>query len=189
MDIGSNGFERINSYALVAYIPDPLGRFLDDLRRLLVPGSDPHAHVTLLPPRPLQAPAEALAQIRDFAEHLPVFEVEATKLAVFPKTNVIYIEIGNGREMLTAAHGMLNRDALAFTEPFPYHPHITLAQELPPEEVPAAVEIAQRWWNDYPHPRVFPVRQLAFVQNSNCNRWTDLATVPLAGPIPVPVRR
>ncbi len=45
--------QRLNVFALVIYIPDPLGRFLDDLRTALVPGCNPHAHVSVLPPRPL----------------------------------------------------------------------------------------------------------------------------------------
>jgi len=46
MGFNSNGVlsripaeQRLNVFALVIYIPDPLGRFLDDLRRELVPGS------------------------------------------------------------------------------------------------------------------------------------------------------
>ena len=42
--------QRLNVFALVVYIPDPLGRFLDDLRRELVPHYNPHAHVSVLPP-------------------------------------------------------------------------------------------------------------------------------------------
>ena len=45
--------ERLNVFALVIYIPGPLGKFLDDLRRELVPSYNPHAHVSVLPPRPL----------------------------------------------------------------------------------------------------------------------------------------
>jgi hypothetical protein len=44
---------RLNVFALVIYIGDPLGRFLDDLRRELSPQCNPHAHVSVLPPRPL----------------------------------------------------------------------------------------------------------------------------------------
>ena len=50
--------DGVNSYALVSYIPDPLRRFLDDLRRELVPGCVPAAHVTVLPPRPLSGTVE-----------------------------------------------------------------------------------------------------------------------------------
>ena len=45
--------ERLNVFALVVYIPGPLGVFLDELRRELVPHYNPHAHVSVLPPRPL----------------------------------------------------------------------------------------------------------------------------------------
>ena len=45
--------QRLNIFALVIYIPDPLGGFLDDLRRELTPGCNPHAHISVLPPRPL----------------------------------------------------------------------------------------------------------------------------------------
>ena len=38
--------ERLNVFALVIYVPGPLGKFLDDLRRKLVPGCNPHAHVS-----------------------------------------------------------------------------------------------------------------------------------------------
>src|SRR3974377_478668 len=43
----------LNVFALVIYVPDPLARFLDDLRRELVPHCNPRAHVSVLPPRPL----------------------------------------------------------------------------------------------------------------------------------------
>ena len=45
--------QTLSQFALVAYIPDPLGRFLDDLRVELTPDCKPRAHVTILPPRPL----------------------------------------------------------------------------------------------------------------------------------------
>jgi len=188
MECESNGNQRLNCYALVTYIPDPLGRFLDDLRKELVPGSNPHAHVTLLPPRPLQSEQLAWEQIVDFTGHLPAFDLQISDVAVFPKTNVIYLEVGIGREQLLAIHEGMNQAALHFTEPFPYHPHITLAQELGPEAVPAAAEIARQRWQDFRNDRWFAVDNLTFVQNSECNIWTDLGTVQLVRQ-PVPVRR
>ena len=43
--------QRLNVFALVLYVPSPLGIFLDNLRRELAPACNPHAHVSLLPPR------------------------------------------------------------------------------------------------------------------------------------------
>ena len=69
--------ERLNVFALVIYIPDPLGRFLDDLRKELVPDYQPHAHVSVLPPRTLAVEwKRAAGQVRDILEGWPPFETE-----------------------------------------------------------------------------------------------------------------
>ncbi len=188
MECESNGNQRLNCYALVTYIPDPLGKFLDDLRKELVPGSNPHAHVTLMPPRPLHSQQLAWEQIVDYTAQLSAFDLQIGPVAIFPKTNVIYLEIGVGRDQLLDIHEGMNRDALRYDEPFPYHPHITLAQELTAGEVPAAAEVARQRWSDFRSDRWFAVDHLAFVQNSACNLWTDLGTVQLVRQ-PVPVRR
>src|SRR6266568_5456909 len=87
--------ERLNVFALVIYIPDPLGRFLDDLRRELVPGCNPHAHVSLLPPRPLGVDWQVAGeQVRTSAENRPAFEITLERVRIFPVTNVIYIDLG-----------------------------------------------------------------------------------------------
>src|ERR1700738_4010261 len=88
---------RLNVFALVVYIPDPLGAFLDDLRRELVPLYKPHAHVSVLPPRPLSVDwQEASRQARAVTESWEPFEVELTRVDMFPVSEVIYIEVGRG---------------------------------------------------------------------------------------------
>ena len=124
--------ERLNVFALVIYIPLPLGRFLDELRRELVPHYNPHAHVSVLPPRPLTVDWRiASDQARTLSEGWAPFDVALSSVEVFPLTDVIYIEIGAGAKELYELHAAMNTSALAFGEPYPYHPHITLAQELP----------------------------------------------------------
>src|SRR5260370_8334446 len=77
--------ERLNVYALVIYIPDPLGRFLDDLRRELALGCNPHAHVSVLPPRPLAGDWQvAGAQVRGLTERRLPFDVGPAALPNFP---------------------------------------------------------------------------------------------------------
>src|SRR5438045_5982721 len=89
--------KRLNVYALVIYVPDPLGRFLDDLRRDLVPGCNPHAHVSVLPPRPLAVDwSVAGEEVRDCAANWPAFEIKLGRVCMFPVTNVIYIELAEG---------------------------------------------------------------------------------------------
>ena len=174
--------ERLNVFALVIYIPGPLGKFLDDLRRKLVPGCNPHAHVSLLPPRPLAVDwAVASDQVRAVMDGWRPFEIELTGIEIFPVTDVIYIEIGDGAADLRRMHAAMNAGSLEFRDPFPYHPHITLAQELLPETVTPTNELAHRLWREYAGPRRFAVEHAAFVQNSLSNYWIDLAEYSLGG--------
>jgi 2'-5' RNA ligase len=174
--------ERLNVFALVIYIPGALGQFLDDLRRKLVHGCNPHAHVSLLPPRPLAVDwPVASEQVRTILNAWTPFEVELTSIEIFPVTNVIYIQVGRGAAELRQVHRAMNAGPLEFQEPFSYHPHITLAQELSSENVDHTNELAHRLWREYEGPRSFPADHAAFVQNSIGNCWIDLAEYSLGG--------
>ena len=168
--------ERLNVFALVIYIPDPLGRFLDDLRRELTPGCNPHAHVSVLPPRPLAVEWQVAAgQARALTEGWAPFEIELAELRIFPVTNVIYLEIGAGAGDLRRMHAAMNAGALEFEEPFPYYPHITLAQEIPQQDVRAIYDLAQRRWREYGGRGVFRAERTVFVRSTLDNCWIDLA--------------
>lgn len=170
----------MNLFALVIYIPDPLGRVLDDLRRELVPHYNPHAHVSVLPPRSLSVAWDtASEQARTLTEGWAAFDIELTSIEVFPATDVIYIEIGQGASEMRRLHTAMNAGALEANEPFAYHPHITLAQDIPHDEVSALVELARRRWADYRGSRVFRAERAVFVQNAGDNCWVDLAEYAL----------
>ena len=172
--------ERLNLFALVIYVPDPLGRFLDGLRRELVPHDNPHAHVSVLPPRPLREEWRvASAQVRTLTDAWSPFEIELTSVAVFPVTDVVYLELGAGASELRRMHAAMNRSVLDFVEPFTYHPHLTLAQEIAPGEVDRLREIAVRRWHEYPGPRRFRAERAVLVQNTLNNLWIDLAEYAL----------
>jgi 2'-5' RNA ligase len=127
-----NGYERVNQYALVSYIPDPLGKFLDLLRVELVPMCKPHAHVTVLPPRPLNAPVEhAEAELRESVGRFQPFEVRLGSVEIFDASEVIYIEVERGESELRQMHKELNRGAVEFKESIAVQPHITQAQKMP----------------------------------------------------------
>jgi 2'-5' RNA ligase len=176
--------ERLNVFALVIYIPDPLGRFLDDLRRKLVPGCNPHAHVSLLPPRPLAVDwAVASDQVGNVLRGSAPFDIELTGVKVFAVTDVIYLEIGSGAAELRKVHQAMNTGPLEFQEPFAYHPHITLAQELPRDKVAGTGDLAQRLWREYTGPRRFHADHATFVRNSLDNSWIDLAEYSIGGSV------
>jgi 2'-5' RNA ligase len=172
--------ERLNLFALVIYVPDPLGRFLDDLRRELVPDDNPHAHVSVLPPRPLPVDWQVASnQVRALTDVWTPFDIELTDVAVFPVTDVVYLELGAGAAELRRMHSAMCRHSLEFPEPFDYHPHLTLAQEVSPGGVESMRETAIRRWKAYSGPRRFRAERAALVQNTLNNCWIDLAEFAL----------
>ena len=185
MAFGTDGAPRINLFALVVYIPDPLAGFLDDLRKELVAECLPRAHVTILPPRPLKAETDAaIEQARTVAGGFAPVEIATGEVEIFPTTDVIYIGIQSGERELREMYKALNQGPLAFREPFPYHPHITLAQGLPPDRVQALYELARKRWAAFPHSRRLRAERACFVQSTIECTWVDLAEIRLAG-VPV----
>jgi 2'-5' RNA ligase len=168
-------------YALVAYINGELGEFLYSLRQEIVPTCRLRSHVSLLPPRKLAgAQTVAAEEISVVAGHHPAFDVVLGDICVFPVTNVIYLDLAAGREELQAMHADLNGGALAYAEPFAYHPHITLGQELTPEQFETGLALCRKRWAEYTGPRSFPVETITFVRNSGNCGWSDLEEMPMS---------
>jgi 2'-5' RNA ligase len=181
MGCSQNGYGRVNQFALVSYIPDPLGRYLDLLRLRLAPECRPHAHVTVLPPRPLRGTVEsAESELRDATTRFHAFDVKLGNVELFEATEVIYIEVARGEGELVDMHRELNRGAVQFTEPFEFHPHITLAQNLPHDRVQEILLLARQLWSEWNGMVTFPVEELAFVQNTLESVWIDLLHLRLS---------
>ncbi len=176
----------LGQFALVSYIPDPLARFLDDLRIDLTPGCKPRAHVTILPPRPLSGELkEAVGQITRDTKGMSPFRVRLGKIEVFDKSHVVYLSIAEGVTELREFYTALNRGALEYKEPFAYHPHITIAQNICADEAGPLAAIARERWEGYRGPRDFVVSSLSFVQHVAPSIWTDVAAVSLGIEVPV----
>jgi 2'-5' RNA ligase len=175
MDKGPTVWDRINSFALVSYIPEPLAGFLDRLRQELVPNCFLRAHVTILPPRPISSsPEEAWEAIQKVAPGLAPFEVELAGVEVFAVSDVIYINISSGSEELRRMHAAMNLNGLCFQEAFSYHPHVTLAQDLKPDELDELASVARIRWAEFSFLKSFTVEKMVFVQNTRRNEWLDL---------------
>jgi len=176
-------WDRINSFALVSYIPEPLAGFLDRLRQELVPNCFLRAHVTILPPRPVRStPEAAWKTVRTMAPLFAPFEVELAQVEVFPVTDVIYVEIGRGRDQMRDMHDALNAEGFLSHEPYPYHPHVTLAQDLKSDEVDELARVARARWAECKLLKTFRVDKLVFVQNTRRNCWLDIGESALGHP-------
>ncbi len=172
--------ERINSFALVSYIPDPLGSFLDRIRQELVCSCVAQSHVTILPPRPLSvSQADVQRQLVEAIQHFAPFTVSMDKVEVFAATNVIYLGISAGVPELRRMHDNLNQTSFTAAESHVYHPHVTLAQDFGSEKLNDLVTLARDRWAAFDKPRSFEVERVTFVQNTDNNVWLDLSEFPL----------
>lgn len=176
--------EGRNSFALVGYLPEPLAGFVDRVRNDLAPGCQLRAHITILPPRPLICPPEsAWLELQDRLRQSPGFAVELQDVRQFPESGVIYIALGAGYADLERLHGRLNCGFCEFPETWYYHPHVTLAQGLPPAAMASSLERATRRWREFPGPRRFTLDRVTFVQNVAGNgsgdQWVDLEAFDL----------
>lgn len=140
-------FEQRGSLALVNYIADPLGAFVHSLRKLL-PGEEiPQAHITILPPRPLQLPVEtASREVRRVLEGFGRFEVELSTVRRFPQTNYLYLDIADGNSSLHAMHDALNAGMLNHAEKFEYRPHLTIGGPVSESALESVQSEAERVW-------------------------------------------
>lgn len=172
--------DRINSFALVTYIPEPLAGFLDRLRQDLVPNCFLRAHVTILPPRSITCSSEhAWDTIRALAPQFPPFDLELNGVEVFPPSDVIYVSISQGHDVLRRMHDVLDVGGLRYQEKYPYEPHVTLAQDLKTDEVDELNRVARDRWAAFPFAKRFHVDKVFFVQNTRRKEWVDLGECTL----------
>lgn len=170
MDRCKNKQECLGFYALVAYLPGPLAGFVETLRADLAPGCIVRAHLTILPARPLADPDSALKILRLTTSKLPALEVRFDQIEIFESTDVVYLSVGAPFDIIRGLHASLNTGCLGFREPWDYHPHITLAQDV---ETDSAAASARSRWKEYQGPRSVRIDQLTLVQNRP-EGWTDV---------------
>ena len=126
-------------------VPEPYGT---ELRRYRASFGDIQAqsvptHVTLLPPTLVES-----SELSEIEEHLlkvvsahPKFVMQLRGTATFrPNSPVVFVALSEGIsacELLSEAirTGPLERDL-----PFPYHPHVTVAQDVPDDALDRAYD-------------------------------------------------
>jgi len=169
-------------YALVAYLKNPAGEFVENLRRELHPDL-PHlaAHLSILPPRPLQGTESSALQVLDrICGKEEPFEVTLGEVETFvPVTPTVYIRVQGAAARMSDLHSKLNTEALAFEEQWPYIPHLTIAKMSGEQPAQMAFEMARERWNRYSGSRRILLEKLTFVREDEENCWIDLAAVPL----------
>lgn len=169
-------------YALVAYVRNQVGEFVENLRRELHPEL-PHlaAHVTLLPPRVLQGTEEnAVEVLHERCQQIEPFEVSLGEVETFiPVTPTVFVRVAHAAYRMRELHDLLNVNGLATNEEWPYMPHLTIVKMGAEDQAQHAYRMARTRWADFEGSRCIEIRDLTFVREGDNCRWIDLADIPL----------
>jgi 2'-5' RNA ligase len=168
-------------YALVTYVRDPVGEFVEQLRHELHPTTvHMAAHLTILPPRELTgSEAAALEFLEEACSRVVPFSVELGDVETFlPTTPTVFIEVKHAAYRMRELHDQLSGRGLNCVESWPYIPHLTIMKTEKDEQARAAYLVARERWAQFPGTRQVRVEQLMFVrQHDGC--WQDVAPLPL----------
>lgn len=120
---------------VLIHVPQPLAGRVAEVRSAVTEVlEDVPTHVTLVPPATLleddlDAFVEHLAQV---AAQAPPFEIRLCGTATFqPVTDVVYLRVLEGAAECDVLQDHLRRGPAAIDLRYPYHPHVTLAHDVP----------------------------------------------------------
>jgi 2'-5' RNA ligase len=171
----------VRTIGIAIDIPEPWGSVLT--RRRAAAG-DPQAdfipaHLTLL--SPTQVVTDRLDEIElhlaRVADAQPPFTLHLRGTGTFrPVTEVVFVAVAAGIgecERLAAAIGV--NGAIQRRQTFPYHPHVTVAQDVAPEQLDAAfADLAS-------FEARFPVAAFRLFEHDGDGRWLARREYPLTG--------
>ncbi len=173
-------------HAVVAYVRNDLGRFVEELRREVHP-EHVHlgSHLSILPPRRLEGTEdEAQRLLRRLCRSFDPFEVTLGDVANFvPTTPTVFLRISYGAYRMRELHDLLQQGALGGAEQWPYIPHLTLAKVDDLTRAEQIYEVARQHWQRYRGSRRVLVDEITFVRNTDEDGWRDVAPVPLGSKI------
>jgi len=160
---------------VVALLPQPVAFHVQAWRRALrEPTRDAVApHVTLVPPQSVPAeevPAAAALLERATAAAVPGVMTLDGAGTFLPASPVAFLAVGEGAATLAGLEAALRAPPLD-RRTHPFHPHVTVAQELPPAEIgQAARDLAG-------FRASFPLREVALMQQGADRVWRPLRRV------------
>ncbi|MCC3763591.1 2'-5' RNA ligase family protein [Glycomyces sp. TRM65418] len=132
---GRAGRGRVVNIGVAIPVPSPWREVLDDAR---IASGDPlggivPAHLTLL--GPTEIPAEALegyqAHLTAVAASFPQFDLHLRGTGSFrPVTEVVFVAVVDGIAVCEQLESAIRRGPARRERNFPYHPHVTVAQNV-----------------------------------------------------------
>jgi 2'-5' RNA ligase len=172
---------------IVVPVPEPWAQLLVDWRAKV---GDPQAalvppHVTLLPPTEV-APADRAAITAHLAAvsrtHAP-FDMHLAGTGTFsPVSEVVFVAVARGIGNCELIANDVRSGPLARTLAFPYHPHVTVAHDVPAD----MLEMAYAGLSDL--SAEFRVEHFTEFEQTPSGAWAVAREYPLTGQGPRPAR-
>lgn len=172
----------VRTIGVAVGIPEPWGSQLDDYRSS---SGDPlaariPAHLTLLGPTEVDSSPDVSTKIEEHlasvAAGYPPFHLHLRGTGTFrPVTQVVFVAVaaGIGECELLAAN--IRSGPLARELRYPYHPHITVAHDVPAESLDAVFEGLTGF------EARFPVDGFTLYEHGEDGRWHAQRRFPLSG--------
>jgi len=177
-------------FGVAIELPEPFTSELQDWRQHL---GDPNAaaippHVTLLPPTALREEllAEVEEHLRAVAAQGEAFEMVLRGSATFrPVSPVVFVPVVKGLADCERLQARVRSGPLQRQLRFPYHPHVTVAHDLPEQALDRAFEGLARY------EATFPVRGFALFEQDREGVWRPQRDFPFGSgrPGPLALRR
>lgn len=132
------------------HIPEPFG---DELQRLRAEFGDPLAHaipphVTLLPPTAIERTSieDISAHLARVAMRMTAFEVRLQGTGTFrPVSPVVFVRLALGAGGCDRLQRLVRSGPLVRELSFPYHPHVTVAHNVPEPNLDRAMSELADW--------------------------------------------
>ena len=167
---------------VVVSIPEPWAQLLVEWRGKC---GDPQArlvppHVTLLPPTevPVADRSAIRAHLAAVAATHPPFDLHLAGTDTFrPVSEVVYLAVARGTAECELIADDVRRGPLARTLNFPYHPHVTVAHDVPPD----MLDMASAGLSDL--SAQFRVDSFTEFEQLPDGAWAVAREYPLAGPV------
>lgn len=165
---------------IVVPVPEPWAQLLVDWRRKV---GDPQAnlvppHVTLVPPTEVAVADRTAvsAHLAEVACSHPPFDMHLSGTGTFrPVSDVVFVAVARGIGNCELLSNDVRRGPLARSLAFPYHPHVTVAHDVPAD----LLEMAYTGLADL--SAEFRVTAFTEFEQTATGTWAVAAEYPLTG--------
>ncbi len=133
------------------------------------------AHVTLLPPTQVKDLSAVESHLQGVASRHEAFPVVLKGTGTFrPMSPVVYVRVATGDQPIVTLEADVRSGPLARNIRFPYHPHVTVAHDLPE----AVLSVAQQTLSDY--EAAFTADAITLYEMGSAGVWGPLRDFELS---------